>query len=263
MRYLERINTQSDKSVVEAGGPIVSLTTFEPRWSRVFYTLESIGSGTMRPSRLVLWVASSLLNIGIPEQLIRLQRRGLEIKTCEDIGSHKKYYPLIKSFEAPQGFVTCDDDVLYPEDWLQRLVSAAGAHPHCVIAHRTREIQMETFGAVAPYETWPHAMSGAPDFKKFAIGIGGVLYPPAMVNALRGAGEGFRIVSPRADDVWLKAVSLRAGLKVSQASDKFLFLIDVPGMRESGLAKSNVLRGGNDEQIKSTFSESDLMRLLG
>jgi len=122
---------------------------------------------------------------------------------------------------------------------------------------------METFGAVAPYETWPHAMSGAPDFKKFAIGIGGVLYPPAMVNALRGAGEGFRIVSPRADDVWLKAVSLRAGLKVSQASDKFLFLIDVPGMRESGLAKSNVLRGGNDEQIKSTFSESDLMRLLG
>jgi hypothetical protein len=202
------------------------------------------------------------MNLGFPEQLIRLQRRGLEIRSCEDIGPHKKYYPLIDSFETPQAFVTCDDDVLYPLDWLQRLVSASEVHPHCVVAHRARQIQLEVSGEVCPYATWPHAVDDVPDFRKFAIGIGGVLYPPAMSAALRDAGEGFRTVCPRADDVWLKAVSLRAGLQVSQVSSKFLFLIDVPGMRESGLAKVNVSGGGNDAQISSTFSELDLRQLL-
>ncbi len=249
--------------MVSPGGPIVSLTTFEPRWARVFYTLESIGAGTLKPSRLVLWVAPSVLRLGIPEQLIRLQRRGLEIRTCEDVGPHKKYFPLVNSLDRPEPFVTCDDDVLYPVDWLQRLVFASEVHPGCVVAHRARTVQFESSGVISPYERWPHAVSDEPSFLNFAIGIGGVFYPSVMAEALSDAGEGFRVTCPRADDVWLKVISLRAGVCVSQVSGSFLFLIDVPGMRSSGLAKINVLGGGNDEQIAATFEKRDLECLKG
>ena len=40
---------------------MVSLTTYEPRWHNVHYTIESIGCGRLRPSRLVLWIAPSVL----------------------------------------------------------------------------------------------------------------------------------------------------------------------------------------------------------
>lgn len=261
LRYLENINRNSEAPVVAPGGPIVSLTTFEPRWARVFYTLESIGAGTLKPSRLVLWVAPSVLKLGIPEQLIRLQQRGLEIRTCEDLGPHKKYFPLVNSLDRPEPFVTCDDDVLYPVDWLQRLVFASGVHPACVVAHRVRKVQLQSDGVISPYDRWPHVASDRPSFLNFAIGIGGVFYPSVMTAALSDAGEGFRLTCPRADDVWLKAISLRASVCVAQVSGSFLFLIDVPGMRSSGLAKSNVLGGGNDEQIAATFVERDLERL--
>lgn len=263
LRYLEKMNRSSETSVVAPGGPIVSLTTFEPRWARVFYTLESIGAGTLKPSRLVLWVAPSVLRLGIPEQLIRLQRRGLEIRTCEDVGPHKKYFPLVNSLDGPEPFVTCDDDVLYPVDWLQRLVFASEVHPGCVVAHRARTVQLDSSGVISPYERWPHVASDEPSFLNFAIGIGGVFYPSVMAEALSEAGEGFRLTCPRADDVWLKVISLRAGVSVSQVSGSFLFLIDVPGMRSSGLAKINVLGGGNDEQIAATFEKKDLECLKG
>ena len=92
---------------------MVSLTTYEPRWHNVHYTIESIGCGRLRPSRLVLWIAPSVLQAGTPETLRRLSARGLEIRTCDDLGPHKKYYPQVMEGAAQRDLVTADDDVLY------------------------------------------------------------------------------------------------------------------------------------------------------
>ena len=69
MHRLRQRNLASCEPVVADGGPVVSLTTYEPRWERVFYTIESIGAGRLRPSRLVLWVAEPLLRQGVPDSL--------------------------------------------------------------------------------------------------------------------------------------------------------------------------------------------------
>ncbi len=262
LKWLEQQNQNSTGSIIQPGGPVVSLTTFELRWERVFYTLESIGSGRLKPSRIILWVTSSVLNMGIPEPLVRLQNRGLEIRTCEDFGPHKKYFPLVNYLESAEAFVTCDDDVLYPIDWLERLVAAYKKQPDCVLAHCARKIQLGSDSTLAAYKQWPHTQSDIPDFSNIAIGMGGVIYPPAMFSALRDAGNQFQSCCPRADDIWLKVISLRADIKVCQVSNLRLFLIEVPGSRESGLARSNVNSGGNDEQIKATFSEADRKKLV-
>lgn len=258
MRWLEARNRGSSEPVVQPDGPVVSLTTFEPRWERVYYTLESIGVGTLKPSRLLLWVAPSVLNTGMPEALVRLQKRGLEILTCEDIGPHKKYFPAVNLIAPERNLVTADDDVLYPLDWLECLANAATKYPGCVLAHRARTIAFTPEGELAPYAQWSHCRTSEPSPLHIAVGIGGVLYPPAMQKALRQAGDAFKERCPRADDIWLKVVALRSGIDVAQVTRHSPFLIEVPGMRESGLARQNVIQGGNDSQIQATFNQLDI-----
>lgn len=261
MRQLAQRNLHSRESLLQAAGPVVSLTTFEPRWPRVHVTLESIGAGHLLPSRLLLWVAPSVLQQGTPVELQRLVARGLEIHTCEDTGPHKKYFPAVNLLPAERNLVTADDDVIYPADWLQSLADASARRPEAIHAHRARAMRFLPDGRLAPYADWPDAGSTEASLLHMSVGIGGVLYPPAMQQALRAAGDGFKACCPRADDVWLKVVGLRAGLPVAQVRPHGLLTLDVPGMRASGLAKGNVKGGGNDRQIEATFTADDLARL--
>lgn len=258
MRWLDRRNQELADPVVQEGGAVVSLTTFGQRWSRVHYTIESIGSGRVKPSRLLLWVAPSLLEDGIPEPLKRLQRRGLEILSCDDVGPHTKYFPAVNHLPLRCDLVTADDDVLYPLDWLERLRDAALQRPEQIVAHRARTISFLGDGQLAPYVQWRHCNDVSPSPLHFALGVGGVLYPPVMQHALRDAGDGFRLCCPRADDVWLKVVALHHGVDVCQIAPAPPLVTDLPGTKGSGLARHNVSGGGNDEQIRATFDSPAL-----
>ncbi len=261
MRRLERRNAQSRESLLSPDGPVVSLTTYEPRWPRVHYTLESIGAGRLKPSRLVLWVAPSVLTLGTPAPLQRLVARGLEIRSCEDLGPHKKYFPLVMEGPAKRDLVTADDDVLYPADWLSKLADAATQRPEFIHAHRAHVMAFASDGSFLRYADWPACRSTLPSPLHFSTGVGGVLYPPAMQEHLRAAGDGFRAVCPRADDIWLNAVAFRAGIAVCQAAVFSPLLFEVPGTRTHGLAKHNVEGGGNDQQLAATYTDEERARL--
>lgn len=261
--WMQRLATGNAESraPVTGDGPVVSITTYEPRWRLVFYTLESIAAGDLRPSRLMLWVAPSVLSLGMPLELERLTSRGLEIRICEDVGPHKKYFPAVLEGSAPQGLVTADDDVLYPADWLARLAAAARARPRHIHAHRAHVVAFAADGAFLPYAQWPACRSTAPSALHFSTGVGGVWYPPTMQDALRAAGDGFRAVCPKADDIWLNATAWRAGIAVCQVAPFHPLLFEIPGTRAHGLAKHNVETGGNDRQLAATYGDAERAQL--
>lgn len=261
MRRLMRRNLDSRAPLLSPDGPVVSLTTYEKRWHSVHYTIESIGCGRLRPSRLVLWIAPSVLQAGTPQPLQRLLARGLEIRTCEDLGPHKKYYPQVREGPAVRELVTADDDVLYLVDWLETLVEAAARRPAFIHAHRAHVMSFGPDGDFLPYAQWPACRSTAPSPLHFTTGVGGVLYPLAMQDALRGAGDGFRDCCPRADDIWLNAVAWRAGIQVCQTRHFSPLLFEVPGTRTHGLARENVQNGGNDRQLHMTYTADERARL--
>ncbi len=254
MRRLDQRNRDSREPLLSAGGPVVSLTTYEPRWHSVHYTIESIGAGALRPSRLVLWVAPSVLLMGMPDALLRLQARGLEIQSCEDLGPHKKDYPLVAQDSTERPLVTADDDVLYWDHWLHTLVAAARERPAYIHAHRVSVMAFDDAGAFRPYLEWSPCRNTRPSALHFFTGVGGVLYPPPMQAALREAGDAFRASCPRADDIWLNAVALRSGIRVCQARAFSPLLFEVPGTREHGLARENRDSGGNDHQLAATYA---------
>ena len=121
-QHLHLQNVRSTAPVVAHGGPVVSITTYGTRLNTVYLVLESIASGSVLPSRLILWVNDLEVFSAPPPPLQRLVRRGLEIRLTEDYGPHKKYYPYLASaasFDRP--LVTADDDVFYSRWWLTDL----------------------------------------------------------------------------------------------------------------------------------------------
>jgi len=198
--------------LVVPGGPVVSLTSFDPRLRSAHLTIASIGRGTLRPSRLILWL-DELDHVAMPvPTLARLRRRGLEIRHCVDHGPHKKYLPYVSSIDHHTvPMVTADDDVLYPRRWLETLFADHLVRPDAVFAHRVNRITVRD-GQLEPYVRWGRATDRRVTPRNYAVGIKGVLYPPHMLDALRQVGDGFVAVAPRSSDTWLHHRSLVAGV---------------------------------------------------
>ena len=97
---LSLVNRFSRSPVIQAGGPVVSLTTFGRRSAMVHFAIESIARGSILPSRLILWIDDDALFDNLPAKIKRLQKRGLEVKFCKNYGPHTKYYPYLESQQA-------------------------------------------------------------------------------------------------------------------------------------------------------------------
>jgi hypothetical protein len=244
-----------------AGRAMVSLTTHGPRLASVHLTIESIASGRERPRRIVLWVdPQDRARADASPKLARLVRRGLEVRNGDaKYRSHNKYIHIVSDPDTREfPFVTADDDVLYHRDWLTLLLDASiEADDSAVVAWWVRRMTF-TDGHLDPYFQWPSADRGGIVPAGFFLGGPGALIPPAVSDALLRAGTGFLDTTPRADDVWLNAITHRAGAGVRQVRARRLPSRLIPGSQRVQLATLNVIEGLNDDQISATYSSAEL-----
>jgi hypothetical protein len=260
-RRLASRNERLTNPVVAPDGPVVSMTTYGDRLNTVHLALESIAEGAMLPSRMILWLDDEVAFRNRSSCLRRLEDRGLEILLTENYGPHKKYYPYVDStekFSTP--LVTADDDCLYPASWLSGLANSFNDNPEVVSCYRAHTVGLID-NTVAPYSSWAPCKSSEPSFLHFATGCSGTIYPARLLKSLKAAGNSFRVVCPKADDVWLHAQALRAGIKIRQVGRWPLRFPIVPGTEQSGLFLSNVSLGQNDRQIKATYTPADIQTL--
>ncbi|MCU1548155.1 MAG: glycosyltransferase, partial [Arthrobacter sp.] len=134
--YLRLRNLVARGPVTGSAPVVVSLTTYGNRIHTVSVAIESIARGKVRPQRLLLWLQSPEQFEARPASLRRLERRGLEVLLSANYGSHTKYYPYVQSVERHTvPLVTSDDDVVYPPNWLARLVTAQQQHREAISGH--------------------------------------------------------------------------------------------------------------------------------
>ncbi|WP_116766052.1 glycosyltransferase [Arthrobacter sp. H-02-3] len=266
LAYLRGRNLLARGPLTGSAGVVVSLTSHGDRIRTVAFGIESIARGTVRPERLILWLDSPEDIQGCPASLRRLERRGLEIRAASNdgpstFGPHTKYYPYVSSVPRHTvPLVTADDDILYPPTWLALLVDAGERHPDTVSAHWV-SIMGTAGDTVAGYATWARARDTAVRAANFAVGVSGVLYPPAMLEELRLRGEGFLQSCPRADDIWLKWVAQRAGIPVRQIGPVPRHFPIIPGSQGQALMRTNVGENHNDHCIRGLFSAGDVAAL--
>lgn len=257
--YLALVNRFSKRSVTGGENVVVSLTSYGKRLQSVYIVIESIARGTARPTRLILWVDDTNLFQNPPRALRRLQGRNLEIRLCENYGSHKKYYPALEIMKSGnyERLITADDDAMYPRRWLTRLSAAQQESPGAVVAYRARKVRLTADG-FAPWKEWPLVREITPRLTHVGIGEAGVSYPRHVIYALISRGESFKAVAPRADDIWLHSTAVSVGVPTRQVSQKPLQPLMVPGSQAIALAHSNISGGENDTQIAATYSSHDL-----
>lgn len=234
---------------------VVSLTSYGRRMRTVFLTLETLSAGSARPERLILWVDHQRDLDKVPLSIKKLQRRGLEVRVAGDYRSHKKWYPpLVQDVLGGKPMVIADDDVFYPKEWLLDLWSAHISSPEVVWAHRAQQMIWSKEG-FRPYATWHTRRGVSPGNDVFPTGVGGVLYPPGLLELLSVEGEEFMEITPRADDVWLASRAVKHGYLRGQVANEALTLLTIPGSQAAALNRTNISE--NDVQIAAAFADVD------
>lgn len=232
---------------------VVSLTSFPPRMERLWMVLESLLRQTKKPDRLILWLAATQFphREDIDGRVRAMEKRGLEIRFCEDLKPHKKYYYAMQEFSNDL-VITVDDDIFYPETMIENLLAKHNEYPDCVVCYRAHEITFKD-GKINKYAKWNHrskTISG-PSYTLLATNGSGVLYPSKCLSEEVFNLQAIRELCPDADDLWLKCMGYMNRTKTVKVYPVFSEIFTTLGSADSGLIKSNVNEGCNDQQLKN------------
>jgi hypothetical protein len=261
--YGARFSTKTGVGRGQGRVPIVvTLTTIPERLAKMPVAIESLLRQNLKPDRLILWLDEKLEG-KLPLLLHKQMERGLEVRFVRDIGPYTKVIYALKEF-ADCRVVSCDDDMIYPRDWLKELVEAHELHPQLVICQRARRMVAGPDGLLRPYEEWKICAADCetPSFSIFPVCTGGILYPPGSLHPEVFNEAVFRKICPIADDVWMKAMSLLNNVRCHKVAPVFVRYPCVRGTQHKNLASENMLRGRNDSQIRAVFEHCNLRHLL-
>lgn len=254
--YCERLDCDTMKIAqsIRDESVIVSMTTFPARIDYVHLSIKSLLNQTVKPGKIILWLAKDQFrDVEIPESLRKLCEYGLQIRYCEeDILAHKKYYYAMREF-PDHTIITYDDDIIYPEDSLEKLLRMHQQHPKAIICNRGREIKVCS-GEVAAYRHWKvsgHVPAGVPSDRVMASTGAGTLYPPRCMPEETFDIEKIRQLALTADDLWMKAMSIKGQVPVVKSQTRCKALCVSKSRQKVTLAHRNVDQNLNDRVMQN------------
>lgn len=231
-------------------GLIVSFTSFPARINDVWKVVVSLKNQTVLPEKIILWLSKDQFpaESSIPQSLWNQVDDLFEIQMVDgDIRSHKKHHYSLLLYPE-KSFITCDDDVIYDSEMIERLVECSRKNPNCITANRTWKIQFSADGNAVHYNDWGPA--GDPCEKKdlMQVGIGGVLYPPHCLHELVTRKDLFMTLIPMADDIWLNCMARLNNTPVVQTKRN---VVSLPIKNDSpSLFTENNGQGKNQIQLQ-------------
>ena len=235
---------------------IISLTSYPGRISLVWMTAASLLNQTKKPYKVILWLAKEEFpKEELPASLRRLKKRGLEIEFCEDLKPHKKYFYTMQKY--PDCFVvTADDDIFYPENFLEKLWKGYEKYPDTIICHWSHKIGMDEHGNFLPYNSWEDNREDEPSFLNLAVGCNGVLYPPEALGEEAFQIEKIKGLALFTDDLWLKCMSVQSGKKVINCNPEVLIYFNNIRAGKAGLWKKNASGEGRNDIVWKALMEA-------
>jgi tRNA threonylcarbamoyl adenosine modification protein (Sua5/YciO/YrdC/YwlC family) len=258
-----RLRFASLKNLVEGKKKlpvIVSLTSIPERLNVVDITIKSLfAQKSVIPEKVILSLHKSLKD-KLPNNLKKLQGPHFEIHYSELTCSHRK---LIHSLERfPNNIIiTCDDDVIYRNEFLNKIYQEHLRFPEDIIANSVAEVKFDNNGNYKPYNTWSK-VDKKEGFFVVPIGVNGVLYPPNSLYKEVFNIDLFLELTPKADDLWFKGMALLQGTKSRLSSDKTKKAIPIIGTQKVALKKENMSQSKNDSQWLALSNYFQLDKIL-
>lgn len=217
---------------------IASLTSYPARIDTAWIAVETILRQQVKADEVVLWLAKSQFPQGVaalPSELKAQMKRGLSIRFCEDLRSHKKYYYTLK--EYPEAIILLfDDDMFYPRNLIKKLLILHEKVPDNIICSSSSRFGPENF--LEPI-VWEPNLEEVYNVQQLGVNSGsGTLIPPKALHDNISDREMLKQLAFQSDDLWLTAAAYMRGTKLSSLRYR-PFPVPVTGTQKESLYYSN------------------------
>ncbi|MBO9397083.1 glycosyltransferase family 2 protein [Shimia sp. R9_2] len=216
---------------------VLSLTTVPPRFPHVDKNLARLLEQTADIAEINLYVARKYRRFDYDAADLPVVPEGVNLRVIdEDLGPATKVLPAAREYAGQDvQILFCDDDKLYDNQWAQRYVDAAKAHPDCCIVEEAGHLDNPVYahdgwqGSRGPraqflVKDWKYRAKRAATFGKWKPskalssgyvdileGWGGVLVRPEFFDE---ACYDIPDVLWTVDDVWLSGCLERRGIPI-------------------------------------------------
>lgn len=246
---------------------IVSFTSYGRRVNSCApFAALSLLKQSVRPEKIILWLDKTKWNDdNLPLRLKRLKSFGLTIMYCEDVRSYTKLLPALKLFPSKY-ILTVDDDVWYSKDLINNLLKTKQNSENCIVANR---IIYPTYsdGVAQEWNSWIsenyiNRSSKTFDEKRiFALGVGGILYPPRIFDSEIFNKNVFIKKCPYADDIWFYVMAIRNNtLRKFTDTENYYFPLDT--FYQLTHSDSSLLSRNRGKNIESLDNNKQLNLLI-
>ena len=232
---------------------VASLTSYPKRISSVWITIETIINQSMQPDKIILWLAAEQFPNkydDLPDTLLGLMNKGLTIKFCKDLKSHKKYYYAMKEY-ANDIVILFDDDMFYPRDTIKKLYKLHKKNPNDVCVITSQIITPSIYTLPSKWKNPDNIDNIKNSFNVQIFSGSGTLLLPNILNEKAFDEELINELCPYADDLWLTFMIYKNGKQISSLKKWRSFPVSIYGTSEDSLYYTNVSKGKNDEQWRN------------
>lgn len=233
---------------------VASMTSFPARIHYVEYAIKSLMLQTVKPDRIILWLASEQFpDSKIPESLEKMKEYGLEIRFCDDLKSHKKYYYAMQEQAEDELLITYDDDIIYEYNSIEKLVKTFKKFPDCVICNRAEAFCRDDMGKITPYKSWEVLSNEGvqnPSSMLMPSTGAGCLYPYKILNERVFNREEIEEYAATTDDLWIGFNCLYSNVKIVKTTKYMPTLCTVNSSQTENLCANNVFCELNDRAVR-------------
>jgi hypothetical protein len=237
---------------------ILSLTSFPERIHESWVSIACLMKQSVRPDKIILWLSSEqFVNKQLPAKIKHLVELGLDVRYCDDLRSHKKYFYSMQEFEDHH-VITFDDDLYYDSFVVENLINLKLQFPDSIVANRVHQMKFCS-SEILPYTTWKHNFSkNIESYDLFHTSGAGVLFTPKFFDKNIFRKDLIFQLSYNSDDVWLKAMCLISKRKTATNEQYNKDFITVGSTQNVSLVFENTKKGKKDKQIKEVFKYFNL-----
>ena len=157
---------------------IISLTSYPQRFEFLPSVFESIKNQSILIRNIKLILSKS------EKKLFKDVIKGVDIMTVKkDLKPHKKYYYTMSKYKD-HAIITLDDDTIYCNNMLNSLFNSYLDHPNIVSGRAGHYMKYKDNGELKGYLSWFTSTNSVKniDYNIFLIGVGGIIYPPDILN---------------------------------------------------------------------------------
>jgi glycosyltransferase involved in cell wall biosynthesis len=239
---------------------IISLTTISSRIREATNTIKCLlNQNTKKNYEVHLYLSQEpyLLDEGfqnIPDEINDLlnEYSHFHVKWTLNTGPYRKLLPALAdawACRADRIIITCDDDVDYPNDFLE-IITEAHQKNNCITAFRGYTIQADN-DKILPYTTWQISKIEQKSLRNVPTGKDGILYRASYFDEGVFNLTNIYAICPTTDDLWFKWHTAIKNIPVEFIAHPSN--IEFPSSKNSN--KNNTLfrkfnkLGGNDKSV--------------